>query len=313
MRYLVLGAGALGGYFGGMLIKGGADVTFLVRPARAAQLRRDGLIVRTQDGGELRTQVKIVQQGQLDGTYDVVLLSCKAYDLDGAMDAIIPAMSERSVIVPVLNGVRHIDVLKKRFGSERVLGGLTVINAALMPDGSIQQSQVRVNITAIGELDGRLSSRCAAIKTALEAGGIPVQVTDNILVMMWEKFFGFTCSATIASLSRSRAGVIARAADGASFVSAVIDECTRVVTTLGHPPLPAFNAAGQISALFSQTNSAYGPSMLIDMEDGRPTEGEHTIGDLAERAAQAGINAPLLAAARCNLQAYEINRISSKQ
>jgi len=313
MRYLVLGAGALGGYFGGMLIKGGADVTFLVRPARAAQLRRDGLIVRTQDGGELRTQVKIVQQGQLDGTYDVVLLSCKAYDLDGAMDAIIPAMSERSVIVPVLNGVRHIDVLKKRFGSERVLGGLTVINAALMPDGSIQQSQVRVNITAIGELDGRLSSRCAAIKTALEAGGIPVQVTDNILVMMWEKFFGFTCSATIAFLSRSRAGVIARAADGASFVSAVIDECTRVVTTLGHPPLPAFNAAGQISALFSQTNSAYGPSMLIDMEDGRPTEGEHTIGDLAERAAQAGINAPLLAAARCNLQAYEINRISSKQ
>lgn len=144
MRFLVLGAGALGGYFGGMLIKGGADVTFLVRPARAAQLRRDGLIVKTQDGGELRTQVRTAQQGQLDGTYDVVLLSCKAYDLDGAMDAIAPAMSEQSVIVPVLNGVRHIDVLKERFGRERVLGGLTVINAALMPDGAIQQSQVRV-------------------------------------------------------------------------------------------------------------------------------------------------------------------------
>jgi 2-dehydropantoate 2-reductase len=313
MRYLILGAGALGGYFGGLLIKGGADVTFLVRPARAAQLRRDGLVVKTQDGGELRTQVKTVQQGQLDGMYDVILLSCKAYDLDGAIDAIAPAMGEQSVVVPVLNGVRHIDVLTERFGAGRVLGGLTVINAALMSDGTIQQSQVRVNITAIGELDGRASSRCAAIKAALEEGGIPVQLPENILAAMWEKFFGFACSATIASLSRSRAGVIARAADGASFVSAVIAECTRVVTAAGYSPLPAFNSAGQISALFSQPDSTYGPSMLIDIEDGKPTEGEHTIGDLADRALRAGISAPLLAAARCNLQTYEINRNKPKQ
>jgi len=174
MRYLVLGAGALGGYFGGMLIKGGADVTFLVRPKRAAQLQRDGLIVRTQDGGELRTQAKVVQQGQLDGPFDVILLSCKAYDLDGVMDAIAPAMTERSIIVPLLNGVRHIDILTERFGCGRVLGGLTIINAALMPDGTIQQSQLRINITMIGELGGQLSDRCTAIKTALEAGGISV-------------------------------------------------------------------------------------------------------------------------------------------
>nr|WP_244568023.1 ketopantoate reductase C-terminal domain-containing protein [Bradyrhizobium erythrophlei] len=125
---------------------------------------------------------------------------------------------------------------------------------------------------------------------------------------MWEKFFGFACSATIASLSRSRAGVIARASDGASFVSAVIAECTRVVTAVGYPPLPAFNTAGEISALFSQPDSAYGPFMLIDMEDGRPTEGEHTIGDLAECAGRLGVSAPLLTASRCNLQTYEINR-----
>ena len=308
MRYLILGAGALGGYFGGMLIKGGADVTFLVRPKRAAQLQRDGLIVKTQDGGELRTQVKTVQQGQLDGPFDVILLSCKAYDLDAAMDAIAPAMTERSMIVPLLNVVRHIDILTERFGRERVLGGLTIINVALMPDGTIQQSQVRVNITMIGELDGQLSDRCTVIKKALEAGGISVQVADNILVMMWEKFFGFACNATIASLTRSRAGVIARTIDGAPFVSAVIGECLKVVTALGYPPLPAFDSAGIITGLFSQPSSTYGPSLLIDMENGRLTEGEHTVGDLAERAARAGISAPLLTAARCNLQAYEINR-----
>lgn len=308
MRYLVLGAGALGGYFGGMLIKGGADVTFLVRPKRAAQLQRDGLVVKLQDGGELRTKVTTVQQGELNGTYDVILLSCKAYDLDGAMDAITPAMSERSVIVPLLNGVRHIDILTERFGRERVLGGLTIINAALMPDGTIQQSQMRINVTMIGELDGRSSDRCTAIKTALEAGGISVQVADKILVMMWEKFFGFACNATIASLTRSRAGVIARTNGGPSFVAGVIGECVKVVTGLGYPPLPAFDSAKVITGIFSQPDSTYGPSLLIDMEDGRPTEGEHTVGDLAERAARAEISAPFLSAARCNLQAYEINR-----
>ena len=308
MRYLILGAGALGGFFGGMLIKGGADVTFLVRPKRAAQLQRDGLIVKTQDGGELRTQVKAVQQGQLDGPFDAILLSCKAYDLDGAMEAIAPAMTERTVIVPLLNGVRHIDILTERFGRGRVLGGLTIINAALLPDGTIQQSQMRIDITMIGELDGQLSDRCAAIKTALEAGGISVQVVDNILVMMWEKFLGFACTATVASLTRSRAGVIARTVEGAPFVSAVINECVKVVTALGYPPVPAFNTAGNITGLFSQANSTFGPSLLIDMEDGRPTEGEHTVGDLAGRAASAGISTPLLTAARCNLQAYEINR-----
>jgi 2-dehydropantoate 2-reductase len=310
MRYLILGAGALGGYFGGMLLKGGADVTFLVRPARAAQLKRDGLVIKTQDGGELRTQVRTVQQGQLDGTYDVVLLCCKAYDLDSAMDAIAPAMNEQSVIAPVLNGVRHIDVLTERFRPGRVLGGLTVINAALMPDGTIQQSQVRINLNIIGELDGRASARCTAIKAALDAGGIPTQISDNIRAMMWAKFFGFVCSATIATLTRSRAGAIAKSASGASFVSAVIEECARVVTAAGYPPAPppAPDTAGLTRGLFSQPDSAYGPSILIDMEDGRPTEGEHTIGDMVERAARVNVSVPILSAARCNLQVYEINR-----
>jgi 2-dehydropantoate 2-reductase len=310
MRYLILGAGALGGFFGGMLLKGGADVTFLVRPARTAQLKRDGLVIKTQDGDELRTQVRTVQQGQLDGTYDVVLLTCKAYDLDSAMDAIAPAIGEQSVIVPVLNGVRHIDVLTERFGPGRVLGGLTVINAAMMADGTIQQSQLRINLNVIGELDGRASARCTAIKAALDAGGIPVQISDNILAMMWAKFFGFVCNATIATLTRSRAGAIAKSASGASFVSAVIEECARVVTAAGYPPAPppAPDTAGIVRGLFSQTDSTYGPSMLIDMEDGRPTEGEHTIGDMVERGARVGVIAPILSAARYKLKVYEINR-----
>jgi 2-dehydropantoate 2-reductase len=114
----------------------------------------------------------------------------------------------------------------------------------------------------------RLRPRCTAIKAALEAGGIPVQLSENIIAGMWTKFFGFACNATVASLIRSRAGVIARSGAGAAFVSAVIEECTRAVTAEGHPPPP--DTADLIQGLFSQPDSTYGPSMLIDIEDGRP-------------------------------------------
>ena len=209
-----------------------------------------------------------------------------------------------------LNGVRHIGVLTERFGSGRVLGGLTVINAAMMADGTIQQSQVRINLNVIGELDGRASARCTAIKAALDAGGIPVQISDNILPGMWAKFFGFVCNATIATLTRSRAGAIAKSPSGAAFVTAVIEECARVVTAAGYPPAPppAPDLAGIIRSLFSQTGSTYGPSILIDMEDGRPTESEHTIGDMVGHAVRTNVSAPILSAAHCNLQVYEINR-----
>jgi len=205
-----------------------------------------------------------------------------------------------------LNGVRHIEALKEKFGPDRVLGGLTTINAALLPDGTIQQSALRINMNAIGELDGRRSERCAAIKRALDAGGIAVDVSDNIVAGMWVKFTGFACNAAISSLVRSRAGVIARSAAGAAFVAAVIEECIRVSTAEGYPPPP--QGADIIKGMYAHPDSTYGPSLLIDMEDGRPTEGEHTIGDLVQRAARRGVNAPLLTAALCNLQAYEIKR-----
>jgi 2-dehydropantoate 2-reductase len=310
MRFLVLGAGALGGFFGARLLKGGADVTFLVRPKRAGQLDRDGLIVKFQDGEVFGGKVKTVQQGGIDGSYDVVLLTCKAYDLDDAINAIAPAMGPQSAVLPLLNGISHIDVLKQKFGAQRVLGGLTVINAALLPDGSIQQSQLRVNITEIGELDGQTSARCDAIRAALAAGGIAVDVKHNIVVRLWAKFCGFACNAALATLTRSRAGGIARSGAGAAFVANMLDECARVVTVEGYPPPPDVMAL--IPGIFAQKDSTYGPSMLIDMEDGRATEGDHTIGDLAQRAARHGIAAPLLNAAWCNLQAYEINRANKR-
>jgi 2-dehydropantoate 2-reductase len=305
MRILVLGAGALGGYFGGKLLEGGADVEFLVRPRRAAQLADRGLVVKTQDG-EIRRPVKTVQAGGLAGSFDAVLLSCKAYDLDESMAAIAPAVAGDCMIAPLLNGVRHVDLLSERFGKRHVLGGQATINAALMPDGDIVQSPVRVDLTAFGELDGTLSGRCLALQAAFAAGNMKVGASADIMASMWAKVVAFASSATIATLMRSRAGAISRASASRGLVELVLAETSRIAEAEGYTPPAAFLDA--VRGLFSQPDSTYGPSILVDMENGRATEGEHTIGDMVDRAGRHGLAAPILTAARCNLQIYEAQR-----
>src|SRR5688572_25116359 len=115
MRLLVLGAGGIGGYFGGRLAAAGTDVTFLVRPKRRAQIERDGLRI-ISPAGDLTLPVRTVGADELTPAYDLVLLTCKAYDLDSAMEAIAPAMNGGCAVVPMLNGISHIDRLSERFG-----------------------------------------------------------------------------------------------------------------------------------------------------------------------------------------------------
>jgi len=302
MRFLVLGAGALGGYFGGKLLQGGADVDFLVRPRRADQLARNGLVVKTHEG-EIRRPVKTVKAGSLGGPYDVVLLSCKAYDLDDAMAAIAPAVTGACAVAPLLNGVKHVDTLANRFGRSHVLGGLTAVNAAMTADGEIVQSPVRIEMTAFGELDGTVSARCLALQSAFAAGGMKADASAAIMGAMWFKFVGFAAIAAIATLCRARAGAIAQAAASRALVDATLEECYRIAAAEGHPP--ADSGKDIIRGLFSQPGSGYGPSILVDMENRRPTEAEHTIGDMVDRAHKHGLAAPILTAARCNLQIHE--------
>ena len=126
----MLGAGGIGGYFGGRLAAGGTDVTFLVRARRQEQLTRDGLRVRSPLG-DLDLRVKTVRAEELEPGYDIVLLTCKAYDLDSAIDAIAPAMNGHAALIPMLNGLAHLNRLDERFGSGQVLGGACMIDATL--------------------------------------------------------------------------------------------------------------------------------------------------------------------------------------
>jgi 2-dehydropantoate 2-reductase len=306
MRFLMLGAGGLGGYFGGMLVRGGAEVGFLVRPRRAAQLAERKLVIKEPDGDSV-IPVRTLTAGEIDGKYDVVFLACKAYDLDSAIDAIAPAIGPGSAVLPVLNGVNQIDILSARFGSEHVLGGMIIVRAEMAPNGDIVRPPMNVREdAAFGELTGARTSRCEAIHAALMSAGLPSRISDDILGEMWAKFCGFCCNAAVSTLTRALAGEIATSSAGAGFVAATFDECARVCAAEGYPIANAIK--DMCLGLYSQPGLGYRPSIAADFEAGRPTEGEHTIGDLVRRADQRGLDVPILRAALCNLQIQEARR-----
>ena len=305
MRFLIIGAGAFGGYYGGMLLKGGADVTFLVRSRRAAQLAERGLVIRRADG-EFMTPVKTVRADALDGAYDVVLLACKAYDLDTAVDDFAPALSPAGAVLPILNGINHIETLAARLGRERVLGGLGMVNGELTPEGVIAFRLAADNHISFGELDGQPSGRCEEIRAAFDAGGVPSAVSERIVAEMWGKLCGYAVAATVATLTRARAGEVAAAPAGAGFVDAALDECARVTMAEGYPPPPEIEDF--VRGLYARLGSDYRPSIAVDVEAARPTEAEHTIGDLVRRADRRGVEVPILRAALCCIQIHEARR-----
>src|SRR5580692_9570237 len=187
MRILVVGAGAVGGYFGGRLAQAGRDVTFLVRAGRAEELRRDGLVIRSPRGDLTLRDVKTVQAGDTVEPFDLIVLSCKAYNLDDAIASFEPLVGPSTAILPLLNGMRHIDVLKEKFGAARVLGGQCVIAATLSPEQHVMHLNETHAIT-FGELDGGASERVQAIADAMAGANFDTVVSDNILLRMWEKW-----------------------------------------------------------------------------------------------------------------------------
>src|SRR6201994_2592603 len=122
MRTLVVGAGAIGGYFGGRMLQSGRDVTFLVRPKRASELASAGLVIKSPNGDVTLKNPPTVQADSIKDKFDVVVLSCKAYDLEDAINSFAPAVGPQTAIIPLLNGMLHLDILDKEFGKERVLG-----------------------------------------------------------------------------------------------------------------------------------------------------------------------------------------------
>jgi 2-dehydropantoate 2-reductase len=251
MRVLVVGAGAIGGYFGGRLLEAGRDVTFLVRPRRAAELARTGLVIRSQFGDVDLPVPPMVTEDTLREPFDIVLLSCKAYDLDDAMAAFAPAVGPQTVILPLLNGIRHLDALKARFGANHVLGGQCLISAVLDPNGHIVHLSDSHSLS-FGERDGLRSAHVEAIAAVLSSAGFEARPSEAILQEMWEKWVFIATAAGITCLMRASVGDIV-AANGAGLATALLEECAAIAARAGFPPRE--NSLQRSRALFTTPGS----------------------------------------------------------
>jgi 2-dehydropantoate 2-reductase len=302
MRTLVLGAGAIGGYFGGRLVAGGADVTFLVRPARAERLERDGLRIESP-AGDVATPVKTITEAR--EAFDVVLLSCKAYDLASAIDAIAPAVGPDTLVIPLLNGTRHYDDLDARFGRARVAGGLVQMPGQLRPDGSILHFSTMQRFV-YGPREASQKAACEKLLPVIELGGFSPVLTAEIEQAMWEKYLFIAALAGLTCLMRAPVGAIMTARDGRSVAEGFIDECAAIATSAGHAPRE--DSLSETRDLLTKEGSAHTASMLRDLRDGGRTEHDHIFGDMVFRARAAGIAAPYLTLALVHMQAYEAVR-----
>ena len=304
MRILVLGAGAVGGYFGGRLAEAGRNVTFLLRPARAALLAERGLVVASPLG-DFRVPVKAVTAERLDAGYDLILLTAKHYDLDQAIAAIGRAVGPQTAILPLLNGLVHLDRLDAAFGAEHVLGGVAYVGAALQPDGSIRHHN-RLSGIAFGERAGGIGERTQAIAAEFAGTRVSAPGNDNIVLDMWEKFVMITTMAGMNCLMRGTIGDIAATDDGGALMRAMFAENQAVAAAAGYPPRASY--VEQIGTMLTERGSVNNASMHNDLAHGARTEAEFIVGDMRRRAEALGVKTPLLRTAWCHLQVYE-NRL----
>jgi 2-dehydropantoate 2-reductase len=304
MRVLVVGAGAIGGYFGGRMLQARRDITFLVRPKRASELASAGLVIKSPNGDVTLKNPPTVQADRLNEKFNVVLLSCKAFDLADAIKSFAPAVGPNTSIIPLLNGMLHLDMLDAKFGGERVLGGLCAIAATLNEAREVVQLAPMQSLT-FGERDCRMSDRVRAIAEVFSSIN-GAAASERIMQDMWEKWVFLASLAASTSLMRTSVGNILAAPGGKDFLLGVLDECSAISAVESFPPGgPFFERA---KGMLTTEGSPMTASMFRDIKAGLPVEADHVIGDLVARADAAKIPVPKLRTAYTHLKAYEKQR-----
>jgi len=310
MKILVLGAGAVGGYFGGRLAQAGADVTFLVRPQRAALLARSGLRVSSEAGGDFSLAPTCVVADAVKPVYDIVLFTAKAYDLSSAMDAIAPAMAGgKGHVLPLLNGMSHLEHLDKRFGRKHVLGGVAYIASTLAPDGEIRHLN-EFHRVAFGPRDAAQHAVCAAFAAAAAGAKSEFKLTDAIEQALWDKWVLLATRAGITCLMRAMVGDIVATGSGEKITLALLGEHLSVATAEGFPTSAA--VLQNYRGMLTKKGSVFAASMLRDIESGGQAEGEHILGAMLALARAHGLATPVLEIAATHLEAYAARRKREK-
>jgi 2-dehydropantoate 2-reductase len=302
MRILVVGAGAVGGYFGGRLIQAGRDVTFLVLPKRAEQMQAQGLRILSPTHGDFTVRPKTITAAQIASPYDVIFLSVKSYSLAAAIDDFAPAVGPQTVIIPVLNGMHHIDVLTQRFGEHAVFGGVCYVATEIDSQGRIVQLADFQSLT-YGEMDGKKTSRIEAVYQEFSGAGFETAISGDILRDMWEKWVWLASLGAITCLLRGNIGEIVAVPGGSELCLSALRECAAIAGACGYPMSEKFLA--EKSPLLTAPGSTLTSSMYRDLTEHARVEVDTILGDLVERGQKHGVSAPMVQAAFVSLTIYQ--------
>ena len=305
MRILIVGAGAVGGYFGGRLAQAGRDVTFLVRPKRAQQIQVQGLRILSPYYGDFTVRPKTITAVQIVSPYDIIFLSVKSYDLAAAMDDFAPAVGPQTVIIPVLNGMHHMDVLTDRFSENAVLGGVCYVATEIDSQGRIIQL-ADFQSFHYGELDGRTTSRIQAVHQVFQGAGFDSAISGDILLDMWQKWVFLASVGAITCLLGGNIGQIVAVPGGADLTLSALRECAAISCACGYPLSEAFLAAK--SSQLTAPSSSLTSSMYRDRKEQAPVEVDSILGDLIERGRKHGVSARIVQAAFVSLTIYQQGR-----
>ena len=304
MNILIVGAGAVGGYFGGRLLEKGVDVTFLVREGRKKQLDETGLMIESVHGNVSLTPKTIIA-GEEAGTFDVILLSTKAYHLKGALESFRQYVGKDTVILPLLNGILHINNLVDVFGENQVIGGLCFIETTLDHEGKVIQTSPKHDIV-FGELSGEKSERILKIEAAFNGTKTGYRLSDNINQDLWQKYLFISTLSGITTLMKAPIGPIREVASGRATITQLLKEIITVMKRMDAPLADDIERI-QLSQIDSLDYSMKS-SMQRDMEKLLPVEADHLHGYLLEVARREAISIPVLEAIYANLKIYEQQR-----
>jgi 2-dehydropantoate 2-reductase len=308
MRILVVGAGSTGGYFGGRLAEAGRDVTFLARPARAERLRAEGLRILSPHG-DLTLTPQLLTAKEIKHEFDVVLLTVKAFALGAALEDIAPAVGNDTMILPVLNGMKHVDKIITRFGKQTLVGCVCKVATHLDDQGRIVQLAKFQELT-YGEMNGSASERTSRLDKAMQHAGFDARLSHTIEREMWEKWVFLASLGGITCLMRGNIGQVEAAPGGVEFARAFLAECTAIATASGHKPSDDFLNA--VSSALTAKGSNQTSSMYRDLQNGDVIEADQIIGDLLLRARKLNIPSPFLATAFTHLSIYQAGVPASK-
>lgn len=301
MKIAVMGAGAVGGYFGGVLANSGEDVTLIARCAHRDAITRNGLKVESHWGG-FTARVAATPDPYEVGVVDLILHCVKLYSNAEALPLIKPMVGLSTTILTIQNGVTSGEIIAGHYGWDRVLQGATYIEAAISAPGEIEQSGSTARIE-FGEKDGSSSERTERIRTLLDRPGIQVGVSSDIVSTLWTKLVAVGAFGTVMTAARANLPEVLAGLHGESSIRTVMEE----IVAVGRSEGVSF-APGVVDAKLNggiEEADEFKSSLQYDLNNGKPLELDDLLGAVVSKGRAAGIPVPASAVLVMTLEKFK--------